>query len=373
MKNKIFKYDFLVIGGGLIGSLAALSLHKRKLKVLVIDDKSEIGSDQRTLAVNANSKEYLLKLGIWDNIKTKPQLIKKIIIKDYINSSPLIFKNDKEIMGNVIYNAELHKIVLQKLKNFKILKTNFKINIDNIKPNTSISIKNKNYSFKKIILSIGKKIISDTKQKKIVFDNGDHSYVGFFKHKKDHNSIAYEIFNKEGPLAVLPCPSSNNKKSTFIFSTKKNTSVVKIKSLINRNFYLSHGQMEFNDKIYKFPVIPHLTKFNKNFIYIGDTLKSIHPVAGQGWNLGVKDIQTLHKLIDQHSLESELFNSIFYSRRIVENFAYLGFTSLINTLYENQNNFNSRLIKLGYQGLQNISVIRGLFIKQAMGRLNLVD
>ena len=373
MKNKISKYDFLIVGGGLIGSLTALSLHKRKLKVLVIDDKSEIKSDQRTLAVNANSKEFLLQLGIWDDIKTKPQLIKKIIIKDYINSLPLIFKNDKEIMGNVIYNAELHKIILQKLKILKILKLNVKINIDSLKPNTPIEINSKNYSFKKIILSIGKKIISESKQKKIVFNNGDFSYVGFFQHKICHNSTAYEIFNKEGPLAVLPSPSLNSKKSTFIFSTNKNTSFVKIKALINKHFYLSHGQMSFDKELYKFPVIPHLTKFNKNFIFIGDTLKSIHPVAGQGWNLGVKDIQTLHKLIDQHKFEGEIFNYIYYSRRVVESFAYLGFTSLINMLYENQNNVNSKLIKLGYQGLQNISALRKLFIKQAMGKLNLID
>tara|TARA_B100000242_G_scaffold290157_1_gene261123 strand:+ start:519 stop:1640 length:1122 start_codon:yes stop_codon:yes gene_type:complete len=373
MKNKILNYDFLIVGGGLIGSLTALSLHKRKLKVLVIDNKREIQSDRRTLAVNANSKEFLLQLGVWSNIKTEPQKIKKIVIKDYINPSPLIFKNDKEIMGNVIYNAELHKIILQKLKNFKLLETNIKINIDNLKPNTSISINNKNYSFKKIILSIGKKIISDSKQKKIIFDNEDYSYVGFFKHKKDHDGIAYEIFNKEGPLAVLPCPSSNNKKSTFIFSTNKNTSFVKIKSLINKSFYLSHGEMSFDKEMFTFPVIPYLTKFNKNFIYIGDTLKSIHPVAGQGWNLGIKDIQTLHKLIDQHTFESEIFNRIYYSRRMVESFAYLGFTSMINMLYENQNNLNSKLIKYGYQGLQNVSSIRKLFIKQAMGRLNLVD
>ncbi len=131
--------------------------------------------------------------------------------------------------------------------------------------------------------------------------------------------------------------------------------------------------MSFDKEMFTFPVIPYLTKFNKNFIYIGDTLKSIHPVAGQGWNLGIKDIQTLHKLIDHHTFESEIFNRIYYSRRMVESFAYLGFTSLINMLYENQNNLNSKLIKFGYQVLQNVSSIRKLFIKQAMGRLNLVD
>ena len=371
MKNKIFKYDFLIVGGGLIGALTALSLHKKKLKVLVIDNKIDISVDRRTLAVNANSKEFLSQLGIWNYLKTKPQLIKKIIIKDNINKEPLIFKNEKETMGNVIYNSELHKIIHQRLKNLRILKININGDLNNLKPNKTIYIENKKYSFKKIIISVGKKIISDVTQKSIIFDRGDHSHVGFFKHKNDHKSIAYEIFNKEGPLAILPCPSSSNRKSTFIYSSNFHTSVKKIQSLIYKNCLSSHGQITFEKKIYKFPITPHLTKYNKNCIYIGDSLKSIHPVAGQGWNLGVKDIQFLTKLVDQYPLESEIFNSIYYSRRIVEGCAYFGFTSLINFLYENQSNLNTNFIRIGYRGLKNFSIIRNLFIKQAMGRLNL--
>lgn len=371
MKNKIFKYDFLVVGGGLIGALTALSLHKKKLKVLVIDNKIDFSKDQRTLAVNANSKEFLLQLGVWNYIKTKPQFIKKIIIKDYINNDPLIFKNDNENMGNVIFNTELHKIIWQKLENLRILKTNIDIDLNNLKPMKIIYINNHKYSFKKIIISIGKKLISDVSQKSIVFDKGDYSYVGFFKHKKDHRGNAYEIFNEEGPLAVLPCPSKNNRKSTFIYSSKYDIQDKKIQSLINRNFSLSHGQIIFEKKIHKFPITPHLIRYNKNYIYVGDSLKSIHPVAGQGWNLGVKDIQFLLKLIDKYPLESETFNSIYYSRRIIEGTAYFGFTSLINFLYENKSNLNTNFIKFGFQGLKNFTFIRRLFIKQAMGRLSL--
>ena len=310
MKNKIFKYDFLIVGGGLVGSLTALSLHKKKLKVLVIDNKPNIPQDNRTLAVNANSKDFLVKLGIWKDIQTKPQSIKKIVIKDYLNRSPLIFNNDKENMGNVILNTELLKLVRQKLINLKILKTN--INLENIIPNKILNINKRNYLFKKIIISIGKKITSDLKSKSIVFNKGDYSYVGFFKHQKNHNSTAYEIFNKDGPLAVLPSPSSNCKKSTFIYSTNRQTTYAKIKSTINKSFSLSHGKITFDKKIFKYPIKPHLTKYNKNYIYIGDSLKSIHPVAGQGWNLGVKDIQILINLIDQYPIDSKTFNSIYY-------------------------------------------------------------
>ena len=82
MKNKIHKYDFLVVGAGLIGSIAALALIKKKLKVLVVDKENKMAKDNRTLAVNANSIDFLKQLDIWDKLKSKPQPIEKIVIGD---------------------------------------------------------------------------------------------------------------------------------------------------------------------------------------------------------------------------------------------------------------------------------------------------
>ena len=101
MKNKIYKYDFLIVGAGLIGAIAALALIQKKYKVLVIDKDNKINKDNRTLAVNANSIDFLKNLGIWKLLKSQPQPINKIIIKDNINVNPLIFENEDEIMGNL--------------------------------------------------------------------------------------------------------------------------------------------------------------------------------------------------------------------------------------------------------------------------------
>ena len=373
MKNKISKYDFLVVGGGLIGALTAYALYKKKYKVLVIDKKNHIFNDKRTLAVNANSKDFLNNLGVWEHLKTKPQPINKIIIKDYINSSPLFFSNKDEPMGNIIFNREMHEIVIKKLKNLKIIKTNIEINLDDLLPNEPLRIEKNNYLFKKIIISVGKNINLSSTQKRLIFDNAHSSYVGFFKHKYNHKNIAYEIFQKDGPLAVLPSPSISKKKSTFIYSTNKKISNLEINSIVRKNFKFTHGHLEFDKSIYKFPIVPHIKKYNKNFIYVGDTLRSIHPVAGQGWNLGVKDIQTLCKLAEHYSIESDHFNSIYYSRRIIESNIYFGFTSFINFLYENQSSISKRIVKVGYESLKNFKFIRELFIKQAMGRVSLID
>ena len=171
----------------------------------------------------------------------------------------------------------------------------------------------------------------------------------------------------------MPSPSSNKKKSTFIYSTHKYISNSEIFSIIKKDFKISHGHIKFDKEISKFPITPHLKTFDKDFIFIGDSLRSIHPVAGQGWNLGIKDIQSLCKLTERYHLENEIFNSIYYSRRIFESMLYLGFTSLINFLYENQNKINRGIIKAGYVGLNNFKIFKDLFVKQAMGKINLID
>ena len=143
MKNKIHKYDFLIVGAGLIGALAALALSQKKLKVLVVDKQNSTSLDKRTLAVNANSREFLKKLKIWNSLDTNPQPIEKIVISDYISSSPLIFENSNETMGSVVFNSELLKNARKKLKNMKILYTGVNINLSDLQSNKTISIKKK--------------------------------------------------------------------------------------------------------------------------------------------------------------------------------------------------------------------------------------
>ncbi len=373
MKNKINNYDFLIVGAGLIGAIAALVLVQKKFKVLVIEKRHNLPNDDRTLAVNANSIDFLKQLGLWSNLKSNPQPIDKIVIKDHVSKQPLIFQNEQESMGNVIFNKELYKLARKKLLNLKILKSNINLEMNEILPNKTFHINKKNYSFKKIIISIGKSIISDINHKSIVFDQQHRSYVGFFQHTKDHNDTAYEFFTNDGPLAILPAPSLNKKKSTFIYSSKKEINKKEIQKLINKKISKLHGKLVFDQSLSKFPIKPHLTKKNKNFIYIGDSLKSIHPVAGQGWNLGIKDIQTLCKLLDQYSIEAKNLNSIYYSRRMIESTIYLSFTSILNLLYESENSFNNKIIKSGFSVLKNFKVLKYLFIKQAMGRVNLTD
>ena len=373
MKNKIYKYDFLIVGAGLIGSLAAISLHQRNFKILVIEKNRYPRKDERTLAVNANSRDFLKKLGLWGKIKDEYENIEKIIIKDFINKNNLIFQNENESMGSVVFNSKILKIARDYLIKNKLLLTGIDIELINLKQTSNITINKKKFSFKKIILSVGRDYFNKENIIRTQFGSNHRSYVGFFEHQNNHSQIAYEIFTPKGPLAVLPSPSLNHNNSTFIYSTEDSMNLNSLSNLIRKNFQKSHGNILLKNTISNFPIKPHLSRpIQKDILLIGDTAHSIHPVAGQGWNLGVKDIQVLCKQLDSYHLDHLNFDNLYFSNRIIENLSYLTFTSILNCLYEYQTPISKSLVKGGFSILNHITPLRELFINLAMGKNKLV-
>lgn len=371
MKNKISKYDFLIVGAGLIGSLAAIALHKKKYSVLIIEKNKILPNDQRTLAVNANSRDFLNKLGIWKNLKTNFEPIDKIVIKDYLNKEDLIFQNDDESMGSVIFNKSLLKIAREYLIKNKILVTGIDFNSHNFQPKTLCKINSKKFFFNKIIISLGKNYQNSKTLKKNIFNYRHQAYVGFFNHQKNHQQTAYEIFTTKGPLAVLPSPSREKKSSTFIFSTKCNLNIKELSALIKKNFHSTHGMINLKPSVGYYPIRPHISRpIQEDYLLIGDTAHSIHPVAGQGWNLGIKDIQTLCSCLEVYDIDEINFNNFYSSKRIIENISYLTFTNTLNYLYENQKPISKSIIKVSRFILSELPYLKNLFIKQAMGKIN---
>ena len=373
MKKKIFNYDFLVVGAGLIGCLAAVSLHKKNFKVLVIEKNKDLVKDDRTLAVNANSRKFLNDLNFWTKLHSKSEAIEKIIISDYINNKKISFDNKNQSMGSVIFNADLQKILNEYLKKNQLLNKNIDFEKLNLSSLNSIKIKNKLYNFKKVILALGKNFNNVDYVKKNQFQVTHKAYVGFFKHQKKHFQIAYETFTPKGPLAVLPCPDKTKKLSTFIFSTKDKISKKILLDKLNYLFTDTHGKIIMSNQIKEFPIASHLTRpLKKNFILLGDNSRAIHPVAGQGWNLGVKDIQALLKILDEYPISDEKFDDTYFNRRQIENFSYLVFTNTLNSVYESDNILAKKIIKAGFSILNNYPFLRQIFISQAMGTKNLI-
>ena len=276
-------------------------------------------------------------------------------------------------MGSVIFNRSLLKIARDILEQKKIILFGIDYSSLDMKSKSSITLNKKNFYFKKIILSLGKNYENIAILKKNYFHSQHQAYVGFFHHQKIHNQTAYEVFTPSGPLAVLPSPSIQKKSSTFIYSTVRAMSFDSLVKLINKNFHNSHGKINVNPSISTYPIRPHVARpIQKDVLLLGDTAHSIHPVAGQGWNLGIKDIQTLCSNLDEHNIDDKNFDHFYFSKRIIENSSYLVFTSALNFLYESKNLLSKTIIKFGFFALDKIPNLKNLFIKQAMGKIKLI-
>jgi len=144
-----------------------------------------------------------------------------------------------------------------------------------------------------------------------------------------------------------------------------------LSKLIKSKFVPSHGQIILKPSISNYPIRPHLSRpTQKDIFLIGDTAHSIHPVAGQGWNLGIKDIQTLCLCLDKHSIDDVNFDNYYFSKRIVENISYLIFTNTLNYLYETQKPISKSIIKVSHFTISQFPYLKNLFIRQAMGKTN---
>ena len=331
-----------IIGGGLIGAATAHALSKLGKNVVILEQKAKFNHkrilDKRTTAISEGTKRFLDEISIWKDISNYAEPIKKIHIVDRNQSNKIYFDNNrrKSNLGYIVKNEfildGLYK-KLEKQNNVKIFNNTSLKNIlyqgnkiitkqDNFLINTNLLIASdgKNSLVRKIFKT---PIFSKNYKKKAIVIN--------FYHSKDHQNTAYEFFFKNGPLAILPMQKNKNEFQSSIVWTNTNEFIDsflsldnnKIISILNEKIKGSVGEIKKIITKQTFPLSAHInSKFvEKRTIYLGDSAHSFHPIAGQGWNLGMQDIENLYNLVKRYnSLGFELGDEIFCKEFQKDNF-----------------------------------------------------
>ena len=331
-----------IIGGGLVGSIAAYSLSKFGYKISIIEKKkyykNDSFKDNRTVAISEGTKGFLNKIGLWSDISVYCEPIKNIKVVDRKLFNQLDFDNirRKSNLGYIIKNDYLLDIVYSKIKkknnikifnntkinNFKIVEDKIITNANKIKVYSDLNIAadGKNSFVRKFF-----KTFSYTKNYK------KSALVLILNHSKNHNSTAFELFYKNGPLAILPMRKINNKFCSSIVWTNeteylKNLLMVneeKFKLILNNETQNCVGSVNKIISKQIFPITAHLnSKFNeKKTVFVGDSAHSFHPIAGQGWNLGMKDLSNLYnQILDYNRLGIEIGSDLFCKKYHDENY-----------------------------------------------------
>ena len=369
---KEFDCDILIIGSGLTGLVCAYALSLLGYKIIITEQKKNINiknnfHDTRTTAISQGSKIFLYKIGLWKHLSKHAEKIKDIKVIDRISSNKINFFNNlkNNNLGYIVKNLKMIKAIksaLQKNTNLVHYYESKLLFVEHKSDKIFGVFNDKKISARLLVAADGKnstvrKLLNTPIFKKQYKENA--LVINFF-HTNKHNNTAYEFFYNHGPLAILPMQSEKmNHQSSIIWSNNKEylsslmlASDKLISSILEEKVGRVVGKIKKINSKQIFPLSSHINKkfYEERILYIGDSAHSIHPIAGQGWNIGLRDIEQFYELAIKTkalglNLGSKQFCLNYNQNRFYDAYQFYQVTDKLNLIFKKDslifNNFRS--------------------------------
>lgn len=312
------EYDILIVGGGLVGQVTALTCAKLGGIKIALADGRDIFSgaagqeDGRASALSASSLRFLNRLGL--KLSGHLQPMHDMLITDgKVGADPvwrLHFGPDasESDTAQMIENKHLYKALQKRLKaanEIDIISPAQVKNISHTISGVSAQIEEKNVSAKLLIAADGAN--SGIRRDAGIVTDGRHygqsALVTTISHSLPHDGLALQRFLPGGPLAALPLTGP---RSQIVWSDKNEA--VKAAMAISESDFLAEltlrlgdhlGELSFAAPRQSYPLHLQLAQdyIATRLVLVGDAAHVIHPLAGQGLNLGLRDAATLHDVL----------------------------------------------------------------------------
>src|SRR6056300_1735674 len=328
-----------IIGDGMSGLIAAAILGQENIKIDLYSSKEKkikSNKDNRTTAISENNYKYLLnKFNLKSSKFFWPS--KEVNLFYENNNQMKNFLNLKEQNENLMYifkNNQFIRII------DRIILKNKKVKIFKKKINKNRNIE-KNYKEVAITTTI--------------------------KHRSDIKN-ARQYFLNEGPLAILPFSNNSFSVVWSINATFFDENYKIIKNLLKSKIQTILDKIKISsiDNINSYPLYLNLKTnyFKKNVLILGDGLHAVHPLAGQGFNLVIRDVKKLAELISRTVKlgilisNSNILKDFFNSRKPENNILGLG-VNLTNMFFKN-NKYFSPLRNIILENVKNFDFVKKL-------------
>jgi 2-octaprenyl-6-methoxyphenol hydroxylase len=407
MENEPF--DLAVIGAGLSGSVLALAAGQGGLRTALIDRAplgamTEAGFDGRTTAVTATSQRLFEALGVWSELAADAEPILDIRISDAGHdgkASPLFLHFDHREaaaegenavpMGWIVENRLLRAAVLRGLAacaNVELIAPDEVVDVDRDLHRADVRLKSGRVLRARLVASAEGRAGSTREDAGIGARSWSYNQTAIVlvaRHEKAHRGVAQEKFLPGGPFAILPMrDNAEGEHRSSIIWTERTPLAQRLLALDPARF-----QAEFARRFGDFlgtvePIGPrwshplslvHAERYvDRRLVLVGDAAHGIHPIAGQGYNLGVRDIAALAEvLVDAHRLGLDIGAADTLERyaqwRRADNFTMVAATDLLNRLFSNDIGPLRLVRDLGLAGVNRVPALRRFFVRHAMGRV----
>ena len=303
----------VIVGGGPVGSVLALALQLQSIPFTMLEARANGAShkDTRALALSYGSRLILEKLGVWNAVAAKATAINTIHIsqrgglgRTKLNAAD----HNMPAIGYVLPYGALTKVLDAQFDNSQVI---YGAEATAIVPSEAagevcFTKDNQSFTFASRLLVVadgGRSLGDITGIVKETKEYGHDALVTKVSAEIPHNNIAYERFTPSGPMALLP----NGEAGFSLVWTGEKASIDALLQLEDSDF-LNQLHDAFGDRVGKFLSIEKRISFPlklstlksataPHLVVIGNAAQTMHPVAGQGFNVGMRDAWTLADLI----------------------------------------------------------------------------
>ena len=357
--------NICLIGYSIPSLLLANILADKNIKISIFaESKLNKKFSSRTLGITKKNIEFLKKKEInIENISWSINNI-KIFNKSDNKNEILNFGSLENKLFSITKNQKFFYLLKKqsKKKKIKIIKKN--------KSNFYNSIINNKNDFDIVINFNENNKIS----KELFFKRNNKNYnsvacTTLIKHQRCTNNIAYQVFTKFGPIAFLPCGNNETSIVYSIFNQNRDISDNEIFELIKKynNKYLIKSFSKIEKSNLKGSTLKKY--YHKNILCFGDNIHKIHPLAGQGLNMTIRDIKVLSELIDKKinlglPLDSSLLKE-FENKTKHINYLYTNSIDFIHEFFKFDNSFNNNHSEKIFKFLEKNSLFKKFSTKFA--------
>ena len=327
-------FDIVIVGGGVIGLAMANLLAQNDFKIALIAPEQEISlnskntRNSRCYAINPCNIELFEKINCWP--LKRYGVFKNIKIWDKSSEFNAEFNSEKlnkPYLGTIVEDELLKQALRKELESNKSKNKNCTIINELVKEiswtDSKIILNNKIKSAL-VIAADGAKSWLRTKADISIIQKyyNQHSIISNVTTELDHQDTAYQRFLTDGPVAFLPM-SEQNKSSVVWTVTEQQAKYLTslnpqdfCKELtVATDFML--GEIQLCTKPISFPLMMRQAQkyYNKRIVLVGDSAHTVHPMMGQGLNLGLQDIVCLMKYLKSAKKNKlDYFNQIILSK-----------------------------------------------------------